>query len=121
MEKAELINKLYEGETAPTNDIYNFCKDFFTPTNIRLLLKKFVILANMIEYDYLKNPQSSVFQIDFGKASAIYDLLNWSCVNDKGKREIAQIAWRREIADFLTETPETLNSIHHDSTLQQDK
>lgn len=113
MEKSDLINKLYQGETAPTNEIYGFCRDYFTPTNMRLLLKKLVVLANTIEYDFLKNPESSVFAIDFGKVSALYDLLNWGLINDKGKREVAQIAWRREIADFLTETPETLNSLNH--------
>lgn len=121
MDKAELINTLYKGDKVPTDEAAKHCLYLCTPTNIRLLFKKLVVLSNLVEYDNLKNSSSAILAVDFGRLAAIYDIISWAVIQRCGSGEIARIAWGREIADFLTETPETLNSIHHDSTLQQDK
>lgn len=114
MNKAELINTLYKGDKVPTNEAAKYCLELCTPTNIRLLFKKLVILSNMVEYDNLKNSNSAILEVDFGKLAAVYDILTWSIIKRAGQSEISRIAWGREIADFLTETPETPMSINND-------
>lgn len=122
MNKSELIKKLYEGENVQNKDVFTACNDYLTPSNIKLLLRKFVACANMLEYNYLKNESKAITQIELGRVAAIFDLINCGILNSKGlTREIPLVAWKREIADFLTETPETIKCIKDDSTLQQNK
>lgn len=122
MNKSELIKMLYEGENVQNKDVFTACNDYLTPSNLKLLLRKFVACANMLEYNYLKNESKAITQIELGRVAAIFDLVNWGILNSKGlTREIPLVAWKREIADFLTETPETIKCIKDDSTLQQNK
>lgn len=114
MDKAEIINTLYKGDRIPTNEAAKYCLDLCTPSNIRLLFKKLVVLSNLVEYDNLKNNNSAILAVDFGKLAAVYDILTWAVIQRAGACEISRIAWGREIADFLTEMPETLNSINND-------
>ena len=114
MDKAEIINTLYKGDRIPTNEAAKYCLDLCTPSNIRLLFKKLVILSNLVEYDNLKNNNSAILAVDFGKLAAVYDILTWSVIKRAGQSEISRIAWGREIANFLTEMPETLMSINND-------
>lgn len=110
MTKQELIKKLYESEKVSNKDIQEYILPLLTPSNVRLLLKKLECYANFLEYDYLRDKESSILLIDFGKLAAVFDMINWAI--HKGS-EIPLIAWKREIADYLTETPETLKSINN--------
>ena len=114
MDKSEIINALYKGDRVPTNEAAKYCVDLCTPSNIRLLFKKLVILSNLVEYDNLKNSSSAILTVDFGRLAAVYDIITWAVIQQHGGGEIARIAWGREVADFLTETPETLNSINNE-------
>lgn len=113
MDEAEIINALYKGERVPTVEAAKYCLDLCTPTNIRLLFKKLVVLSNLVEYDNIKNNNSAVLAVDFGKLAAVYDILTWAVIQRAGAGEISRIAWGREIADFLTETPDTPMSINN--------